>query len=257
MEPSLAVPSLSPDRGLARRLRALGRRPTRVPSPPTSSPFTLHRLLRTIEHLRARGLSDGDPDYAHRLREAERRAGLSLVSEEAAEKDRLSHFILRLAYCRSEDLRAWFLAQETHLLRHRLEGLSDVARLEFMRASGVEHEQLSPTEAAALGDKLQSLTRNAEGGSAGGVFKVPFTQALPLVAAREVLLVGGFAYVPLSRLVATIVAKVDSSHSLRTGQFIRLCLVPHGAVPRTGRGEGQVRDGRGGPAHREGTPKHG
>lgn len=175
----------------------------------SSLPLTVTRLLRTIEQLRARGLNDGDADYTHRLREAERRAGLSLVSEEAAEKDRVSHFILRLAYCRSEDLRVWFLAQETHLLRHRLEALSDAARLEFMRTSGVEYEQLTSSESAALGDRLQGLGRAADG---GGLFKVPFTQALPLVAAREVLLVGGFAFVPLSRLVATIVAKVKSSH---------------------------------------------
>ena len=42
-----------------------------------------------------------------------------LDAEESALKDQASHFVLRLAYCRTEDLRRWFLAQESELFRAR------------------------------------------------------------------------------------------------------------------------------------------
>ena len=34
-------------------------------------------------------------------------------------KDAVSHFVLRLAYCRTEDLRRWFLAHEADLFLNR------------------------------------------------------------------------------------------------------------------------------------------
>jgi DNA primase large subunit len=39
-------------------------------------------------------------------------------------KDVASHFILRLAYCRSAELRSWLLTQESILFKHRLRELS-------------------------------------------------------------------------------------------------------------------------------------
>ena len=39
--------------------------------------------------------------------------------QEAQWKDAVSHFVLRLAYCRTEDLRRWFLQHECELFRSR------------------------------------------------------------------------------------------------------------------------------------------
>ncbi|MCO5583928.1 hypothetical protein L7F22_037846 [Adiantum nelumboides] len=36
-------------------------------------------------------------------------------------KDVISHFVLRLVYCRSDELRKWFLAMESSLFRHRFQ----------------------------------------------------------------------------------------------------------------------------------------
>jgi hypothetical protein len=41
------------------------------------------------------------------------------TAEETRWKDAVSHFVLRLAYCRTEDLRRWFLQHECELFRCR------------------------------------------------------------------------------------------------------------------------------------------
>jgi DNA primase large subunit len=38
---------------------------------------------------------------------------------ETLNKDIISHFVLRLVYCRTEELRKWFLSMETTLFRYR------------------------------------------------------------------------------------------------------------------------------------------
>ena len=57
-------------------------------------------------------------------------------------KDVISHFILRLAYSQTGDLRRWFINQECHLLAYRVEQLSNEERAKFMSANGIDYEEL-------------------------------------------------------------------------------------------------------------------
>ncbi|KAJ8759213.1 hypothetical protein K2173_006673 [Erythroxylum novogranatense] len=43
------------------------------------------------------------------------------LASEVINKDIISHFVLRLVYCRTEDLRKWFLSMETALFRYRFQ----------------------------------------------------------------------------------------------------------------------------------------
>ena len=77
--------------------------------------FDRLRLLSAIENARAKGLK-GD-DLKKTIGKA--RDEYMPVTEEGLRKDYVSHFILRLAYCRSEDLRRWFLQNEVELFKWR------------------------------------------------------------------------------------------------------------------------------------------
>lgn len=125
-------------------------------------------------------------------------------------KDLISHFILRIAYCRTEDLRRWFLEKECQLIRFRLEKLTDLERSQVMAANGLEYEMVSEEAKMARKDKLVGVSGVTEAtfyGSASTFYKVPYTQALSLVATRGVYIEAGFAYVPMAKLMAIIISK--------------------------------------------------
>jgi len=127
-------------------------------------------------------------------------------------KDLVSHFILRLAYCRTEDLRRWFLAHECHLFKYRLDRLDVQQRKEFMASNGLDYELVSADERIALREKLVGLAGIVDTTLiTTDFYKVPYTQALSLISHREVFLKAGFAFVPLTKLVSTIVARFRTS----------------------------------------------
>ncbi len=142
--------------------------------------------------------------------------------EEARRKDQVSHHILRLAYCSSEEKRRWIIAQEVALFRFRLERETPEAVSDFMARHGLTFEPLSEGERDELAADLRmvwdaTLRTDTDATAAAAAaeeaasfdktayFKVPFLQALELVKHRGVYLRKGLAYVPRPRITTIIV----------------------------------------------------
>ncbi|NWY70569.1 PRI2 primase, partial [Erithacus rubecula] len=121
---------------------------------------------------------------------------------EARRKDHISHFILRLAYCQSEDLRRWFLQQEMDLFRYRFNELTENLMQKFL-----EHVNLS---FEAIGEDLKNELANELSTSTPGFtlakvkeqtfYKVGLADAVDLFRARKVFIKDGFAFVPFKEI---------------------------------------------------------
>lgn len=121
-------------------------------------------------------------------------------------RDHISHFILRLAYCRTEDLRRWFLQHECLLLRFRVGLMTAAEFARFMNLHGLAEDKLSGEDKEMRKENLVGLSGVTELNFHGTEFyRVPFQQALTLISSRGVYLEGGLAIVPVSKLVATVV----------------------------------------------------
>lgn len=129
--------------------------------------------------------------------------------------DIASHFILRLAYCRTEDLRRWFITQESQLFRRRLEKLDPTNdRRDFMKKNGISFEIASPDARQERREKLLGLAGVTEANFLiTSFYKIPFQQALSLISNRTVHLEAGYAWVPLEKLVSILVNKFKLSLS--------------------------------------------
>lgn len=126
----------------------------------------------------------------------------------------MSHHILRLAYCRSADLRAWYLQQEAALFKARFRELAPGEQVDFFKAQGLpyraidagEFEDLKPllaAVAASSGDHAAAAAISA--GERTLFFRVPFAAVPDLVATRRVLLRGGVALVAQEQVYSLVV----------------------------------------------------
>lgn len=162
-------------------------------------------------------------------------------------KDHYSHFILRLAFAATEDLRRRFCRVETQLFRLRM--LTDDAReraaffasldLGDSQGGGLGLEPVSEEEWRELAPQLAAV-QDAYGGTKGGIaktasaddassgdgwFKVDWTRVPDLVEQRRVFLRAGKAYVPAREQPAMICAEFAD-------RLERAMLVTARALPR-------------------------
>jgi len=120
-------------------------------------------------------------------------------------RDHFSHFILRLAYCRTEDLRRWFVAQELDAFRWRCDMATDDDIRDFMMDYDLKFTEVSTEEKDRLASELLAVQQSQyqhglEKGLQPKYFKVHFTEALELVRKRSVLISQGYCYVPVSEM---------------------------------------------------------
>ncbi|KAJ3067684.1 hypothetical protein HDU98_009120 [Podochytrium sp. JEL0797] len=137
-------------------------------------------------------------------------------------KDHQSHFILRLAFCGTEDNRAWLLKHETLLFKYRYEAEYINDRSAFLRLQNLDSITISKTERDAIQSDLNSLFPNSADQK---FYKVPFEQVLTLVSRRAVIIKNGFAYVPESEQATLVTNAFKSSLSHSIDSF-------HRALPR-------------------------
>uniref|UniRef100_A0A3Q2R4L6 DNA primase large subunit n=1 Tax=Fundulus heteroclitus TaxID=8078 RepID=A0A3Q2R4L6_FUNHE len=187
------------------------------------------RLLKTVENSGVSMVKRGD-DYKKKL-ESELKALDFPYREDVEEpekrrKDHISHFILRLAYCQTEDLRRWFIQQEVDLFRHRFKGLSPKQKLEFLHKNNLQYNTISGEEKEQLKNELLNSSHGVSGVSLEHDFyKVPFQDALDLVRTRKVYLKEGYAYIPQSEIVAIVLNDFRTRLSKALAVSIHVCFL--------------------------------
>lgn len=151
-------------------------------------------------------------------------SGSSKLHEERM-KDHYSHFILRLAFASTEDLRRRFSRVESMLFRLRFMDNDGKERQAFVEGLNLEWEVVTEDEKARWWEELKA----AAGGFVKRVeeeswFKVDWERVPELVEGRKVFLKGGKAYVPGREQMSMVVAEFTG----RLDKALEVCpLHPH------------------------------
>ncbi|KAJ2001773.1 DNA primase subunit pri2 [Coemansia thaxteri] len=196
--------------------------------------FALDRLqvLRSIEDAQLR--AKGEDDMRKRICEAldkhmpthtnrSKLPARQLMAERR--KDHVSHFILRLAFSRTEELRGWFVRYESALLKHRFREADLAEKQELLASAKLRLAPLSPADRdAKLGDASHFYAAQEQ------LFEVDFERVLDLVARSQVVLRAGKAYVPQSEVATLLI------HEFRLS-MVRALGVCAKALPQMGEDE--------------------
>ncbi|GIY50609.1 DNA primase large subunit [Caerostris darwini] len=132
-------------------------------------------------------------------------------------RDHISHFILRLAYCRRDDLRRWFITQEVDLFRLRFMIETSQVKNDFMKYNELNYQPIEDEEKERLIDFLYlGFNHSVQKVQLTKFYKVPFIEVLDLVKNRKVFLEEGYAYIPEDDLIITVLSAYRShlSHAL-------------------------------------------
>lgn len=153
-------------------------------------------------------------------------------------KDYYSHFILRLCFCRTKELREKFVKAETCLFKIRFNMLTSADQIKFVRSLNLsvmqviteeEKKHLGPQLYATIAPALQFQLKIIEDSQKMKYFqqerflKLPFENVIELVGNRSVFLKDGFAYVPHFQqlnLISSEFSNMLSNEILKTFQHL-------------------------------------
>lgn len=128
------------------------------------------------------------------------------VDLHARQKDHIAHFILRLAYCRTEELRRWFITREIELFRMRFMTMKGDAVDKFFSINNLCYTNISEEEKNEIIGYLRESShhQNIEDMK---IFKVKFYEVLDLVKMRKVYLKDGYAYISHKDFISVLTAQ--------------------------------------------------
>ncbi|XP_029926794.1 DNA primase large subunit [Myripristis murdjan] len=176
------------------------------------------KLLKTVENLGVSYVKTSEQyskklesefsnlNFPYRAAADDKKVQNGPTEYEKRRKDHISHFILRLAYCQTEDLRRWFIQQEVDLFRYRFNDLLPKHKLEFLHRNNLQYDTISVEEKKALAEKLINSSYAVSGITVEDqdFYKVPFQDALDLVRTRKVYLKAGYVYIPHQDIVTIV-----------------------------------------------------
>lgn len=81
---------------------------------------------------------------------------LGCDTDDSIRDDSISHFMNRLAYCRTEELRRWFTLQESRLFKARLKNTTQQYKqaIEILKEGDIRYEYVGDEEWKMLKDKI-------------------------------------------------------------------------------------------------------
>lgn len=141
--------------------------------------------------------------------------------EATTRKDIISHFILRLAYCQTDDLRRWFIQYECELFRQKFQSIPDENKVNFLKECHLPYERLRKENFTDVREKLLAVLQSQRDPDASTLqegkfklfFEVPFEKVPELVASRKVYLENGNAFLKADQLTALLVGHFRSQLS--------------------------------------------
>jgi DNA primase large subunit len=122
-------------------------------------------------------------------------------------KDHYSHFILRLAFSATEDLRRRFVRAETLLFKFRFQKDATREKQAFIASLNFDWERVGEEEKNELRKSLASATPGLRRVDDETWFKIDWERVPELVERRTVFLRRGKAYVPEREQLSVVIAE--------------------------------------------------
>lgn len=122
------------------------------------------------------------------------------------QNDNISHWMLRLAFCKTSDMKQWFVRNEVNLFRYRFKQLETKTRERFFKISEFHLQKVSPDLIEGdLKRKLNEVILDHPENHTW--YMIPWTQVTRLVQNRSVYIKFGQAYVAENQLIEFVVGK--------------------------------------------------
>ena len=165
--------------------------------------FTRLKIMAELEDARARDLVRGKGLSAV-LKDLVKDTHVALVSAQDSHDDCVSHWVLAMAFCGTEETRRRFVEFESALFEFRYGDMLPSELAAYVEGENLPFQRVSEEEKSSLSDALSSVFE-ADGNMPAlfrqAVFyKMPFTHVNDLVAMRRVFVRRGLAYVLVSDL---------------------------------------------------------